>query len=186
MDVDLKYCSPLELAKKIRNMYKSTPIFFVSFDPMKKKDISEDIHCWSYITNFFTIIGGRKNLSKLYNDSPRIIFKKKDFSYIVRADEIVYIESKRKSINIFTVDEEIFLPSYMFTLEKLLNKLNNLTKDFVRCHKGYIININYIEKFNNDTIKLINVDESIPIGDKYKESFKNTIAAANYVIKQTF
>ncbi|QAT63116.1 response regulator [Acidilutibacter cellobiosedens] len=186
LDVGLKNCSPIGLAKKIRNMdvYRLTPIFFVFFVSMAKSDMLKEMHCWNYVTDFFIEKNRRKNPSELCDNSgPYIILKKKDFSYVVRTNEIIYIESAKKSINVFTVNKEISLSSYTFTLEKLLDDLNKLTKDFVRCHRGYIVNIRYIEKFNNDSIKLISIEEPISIGEKYKEDFENKITSANCIVE---
>lgn len=186
LDVGLKNCSPVELAKKIRNIYvyRLTPIFFVSFAPMEKSDMLKKMHCWNYVTDFFIEKDRRENPLELCDNSgPYIILKKKDFSYVVRTNEIIYIESAKKSINVFTVNEKISLSSYTFTLEKLLDNLNKLTKDFVRCHRGYIVNIRYIEKFNDDSIKLISIEEPISIGDKYKEDFENKMAPDNCIVE---
>ena len=52
-----------------------------------------------------------------------------------------------------------------------------------RCHKSYIVNMNYVKSFNKLKCKLHNNIE-IPIGRKYSKEFRNVILQNqfNYLI----
>ncbi|TCS87648.1 LytTr DNA-binding domain-containing protein [Keratinibaculum paraultunense] len=73
---------------------------------------------------------------------------------------------------IVTINEEISLSTY--TLKQLMDKLGG---NFVQCHRGYIINMNYIEKIHKteNDIYLKGVEIPIPIGRKYKDYIRGKI-----------
>jgi len=45
----------------------------------------------------------------------------------------------------------------------------------IRCHKSYIININYVRGFSSGFIELENISERIPVGRKYAEEVKKKL-----------
>ena len=100
----------------------------------------------------------------------------KDYIYRVNIEEIIYMESIRGKIKLQTVKEEIILSHY--TLIKLLEELSD---QFVQCHRGFVINISYIEKMDkaNNSIKLKNINEIIPIGRKFKDLLRSEIFEYN-------
>lgn len=180
LDIHLIDYSGMELAKQIRSMekYKLTPIIFITSIPTKELLAFKQIHCYDYIVKPFSrkeVIEALKTIIdygiKNEDNQPVLKLKQKACSYIIKQNDIIYIESINKKIYINTINEQIKLSTY--SLKKLLSELTN---DFVQCHKGYIINTNYLQKADkvNDLIKLSNIDKYIPIGRKYKESLKGT------------
>lgn len=107
----------------------------------------KEIHCYDYIIKPFKEGEVKKILETLINfgieteEDTYIKLKQKEYSYLINEDEIIYIESINKRLLIVTINEEISVSTY--TLKQLVDKLG---KNFVRCHRGYIININFIEK----------------------------------------
>lgn len=179
LDIQLNDYSGIELAKQIRSMekYKLTPIVFITSIPTKELLAFKQVHCYDYILKPFnkkevidilkTIINyGIKNNQE---NQPTIVLKQKSCSYVIKQSEIIFIESINKKIVIYTINEQITISTY-----SLKEFLIELTDDFIQCHKGYIINSNYIQKVDkaNDLIKLNNVVIDIPIGRKYKEALR--------------
>lgn len=83
--------------------------------------------------------------------------------YLRQAD-IVYIERLERKVILHTTDQE-------YHCYRSLSRIaNQLGKNFLRCHGGYIVNYNYIQVCKRETVKLISGDE-LPIGRTYRTSF---------------
>lgn len=185
LDIQLNDYSGYELAQELRDIdsYKLTPIVFITAIPTRELMAFKEIHCYDYIIKPFkeqevievveTLIkyGTKKNIKNNY-----LSLAQKDYIYRVNIEEIMYMESTRGRIKLQTIKEEIILSNY--TLYKLLEEL---TDEFIQCHRGFVININYIEKIDktNDSIKLKNTNEIIPIGRKYKDLLRGGIFETN-------
>lgn len=173
LDIQLYDYSGFELAKKIRNInkYKLTPIVFITAIPTKELLAFKEIHCYDYIVKPFTEKEVLDALSTVINYGIKkeeyISFNLKDFVYRVKYDDIIYFEVIQRKIKVVTTNEELQLSHYT------LNKLGDeLTSDFIRCHRGFIINANFISSIDkpNNCINLEGIDEKIPIGRKYKDN----------------
>jgi two-component system LytT family response regulator len=143
LDIQLEDYSGIELAKKIRDRdeYKLTPIIFITAIPTRELIAFKEIHCYDYIVKPFTEKEVREALETIIHHGIRKedkseIFKinQKSYSYILKQDEIIYIESKNKNLLLVTRSEEIKLSNY--SLSKILEELGT---GFMQCHRGYII-----------------------------------------------
>lgn len=174
LDIQLNDYSGFELAKEIRNIdkYKLTPIVFITAIPTKEILAFKQIHCYDYIVKPFTEKEVIEVLSTVINygiKEDSINFNLKNFIYRVKYDDIRYFEAVQRKIRVVTDKEQFELSHY--TLNKLQDELTN---DFIRCHKGYIVNIKYISSVDkvNYCINLEERDEKIPIGRKYKDTLE--------------
>lgn len=178
LDIQLNDYSGMELAKQIRDIekYKLTPIIFITSIPTKELLAFKQIHCYDYIVKPFSKDEVTKALRTIIDygiknegNQPVLRLKQKSYSYIIKQNEIIYIEAVNKKIHITTINEEIILSTY--SLKEIFEEL---TSNFIQCHRGYIINTDYIQKVDkaNDLIKLKNVNSNIPIGRKYKEHLR--------------
>lgn len=90
-----------------------------------------------------------------------------DIKKIVTIDRILYVESKDKMISIKTLDGDCYeMRSKLSSFYKMLE-----FKNFVYCHKSYLVNMRYVEELRNTTLVLAN-KEIIPISRRQKEIFK--------------
>ena len=153
LDIQLNDYSGFGLAKEIRmiDRYKLTPIVFITVIPTKELLAFKQIHCYDYIVKPFSAKEVVEVLSTVINYGIKkegyISFNLKSFIYRVKFDDIIYFEIIQRKIKVVTVNEQFELSHY--TLNKLQDELTN---DFIRCHRGYIVNINYIssvDKINN-------------------------------------
>lgn len=181
LDIQLEDYSGIELAKKIRDRdeYKLTPIIFITAIPTRELIAFKEIHCYDYIVKPFREQEIKEALEIIINHGIKTENKLKtlkiiqrSYTYILKQDEIIYIESRNKDLLLVTVNEEIKLSNY--SIRKVLEELDT---NFIQCHRGYIINIEYIIRINHadNSIKLRNTDELIPIGRKYREHLRNDI-----------
>ena len=91
-----------------------------------------------------------------------IVLKDKTKIYIT---DLLYIKSDDHYLNIFLSDGKNHF---------VRGKLNIITKElppnFIRCHRSYIVNANFIKQVNSDTIILIDKTQ-IPLSRSYKDKF---------------
>lgn len=179
LDIQLKDYSGFELAKEIRDIenYKLTPIIFITAIPTRELIAFKEIHCYDYIVKPFKEEEVKEALKTIINygikkedRKPSIKLKQKDYSYIVSQSDIICIEAKYGDLIVTTIKENIELSRH--TLKEIMDSLDG---NFIQCHRGYIINTDYVEKIDkiNDDIYLRGLEFPIPIGRRYKEYLRS-------------
>lgn len=79
----------------------------------------------------------------------------------INLHEVLYIERNTRKVRIVAEDVE-----YM-TYESLNSLIGRLPDNFIRCHTGYIVNMNYVKSIHTNYLVLKN-DMKISIGRAYK------------------
>jgi len=87
-------------------------------------------------------------------------------SHILNTDEIVYISSNHVYINIHMKDESTHI--IRNSISQILDELN--PEIFMQSHRGYIINLNYVESYNK--MHVIVAKEEIPISRSRRSEMK--------------
>ena len=80
--------------------------------------------------------------------------------------EILYIESRAKKVEIHTVRQTIEIYAAMDELE------GQLGENFYRCHRAYIVNMDFITEYDGESITLTNGDRVYLTKKKYGEFVK--------------
>lgn len=168
LDIDMPLISGFNLAEKISGANKSCEIVFVSshdsfvfnsfkYRPLRfirKENVSQEI---DEAVRAFLNTG--LTASKNY-----IVIQSGAKSFKLSPDRIVYIESNDKMINIHFIDNKVFDVRFKLSeIEKLLADYN-----FIRIHKGYLVNSEYIFKFEGMSIEL-DTGDNLPVS-KYRVS----------------
>jgi DNA-binding LytR/AlgR family response regulator len=83
-------------------------------------------------------------------------------------DEILYIESLKEYIRIFTKTKSILTKFQLGQIESILAKNN-----FIRVHRSFIVAKNKIDAFTAAEIEVN--DKQIPVGRSYKELVQSTL-----------
>lgn len=110
-------------------------------------------------------------------ESEEVVADEDDKEYIsVRADHkttlvkisnIVYIESEGEYVRMHLADG-----TKLVTLFRLKNMESYLPSSlFMRVHRSYIINLNYVSGYTKGRVFLNDDDDYLPIGENYKEAF---------------
>lgn len=108
-------------------------------------------------------------LSPSAADSPGFVFLKSDRSIIrIEFSDIFYIKSDDDFTWVFMKEKKHFLSNTLKFWTDILP-----SDAFVRIHKSFIININYIEKIVGNQVYLAN--ERLPVGRSYREAFLTKI-----------
>lgn len=88
----------------------------------------------------------------------------------VHLADVIYAESFKRKLTLH------FLNGQEISFYKSIGEFSKeLPENFVRCHKSYIVNLNYVTELDekNMTVKLKN-DFTVYIGDKMKQDFLNS------------
>lgn len=87
---------------------------------------------------------------------------------LVKMSNIVYLESAGEYVRLHLADG-----TKLVTLFRLKNMESSLQSgQFMRVHRSYIINLNYVSSYTKGRAFLSN-DDYVPIGESYKEQFLN-------------
>lgn len=174
-DIELMDYSGVTLAKEIRELesYRLTPMVFITSILTKELIAFREIHCYDYISKPFKLEKVRETLMPLIKEGiravkeePKLTLKQKACHIAILEKDIIYIESKVKKLCITTIHEEFIIASYTLNFMEEL-----LTSDFIRCHKGFMVNKKFIHTIDRakQKINLISYEGTIPFGDHYKE-----------------
>ena len=88
-------------------------------------------------------------------------------SYYIPCDQILYLEALNKLLTIHTVRQNITVRRALSSLE------NTLPKQFVRCHRAYIINTRYIDQVNlRDMCVTVTNGDILPISRSQRAILK--------------
>lgn len=92
-----------------------------------------------------------------------LFIKQKDGLIKIKHQDIIYIKSDGVYMDVKTTDNKIFTDR-----SSIDNYLNKLDDRFIRIHRSFIINLDYLEKIVESTHVSIQ-GEFIPIGRKFKQ-----------------
>lgn len=175
LDIDMPYFSGMDIASYLNEKCPATILVFVtSQDALVYQTFAYRPFGFLRKTHFEEelpelMIRVKKELGKRQSDI--VINKGRELIRILIRD-ILYIESEGNYLNIYTSDNVVKVRETLTTMEKEL-----LAKGFVRCHKGYLINIEHLEALNGTEIilKLRNVQKRIPVGRSYEKDVRRSI-----------
>ncbi len=117
------------------------------------------------------------SLSRSYTGRYATEFHGIDDELLIENDQIIYIESNARShqATVYQANGTTEIIRLSGTFSQLTD--SSLPKEFIQCHRGYIINLNHVKRYDKAHVWLDNrIGESeIPIGHVYRESFINRL-----------
>ena len=93
----------------------------------------------------------------------------------VSADDIYYIESSNRKVTLYLRHEKIEYYDKISSLE------SELKPDFFRIHKGYLVNIKYVEQYDRTEVKMRNGDSLLISKYKYQDFVKRYL---EYILEE--
>lgn len=102
-----------------------------------------------------------ENINNQFSNKQKVVFPTKLGFEVLQSNSIVYCKSEGSYSSIFTIDKEYFTSKSFKEVEEMLNESN-----FIRVHRSYLINKNYIKGFISDDYKIEMITgENIPVSD---------------------
>lgn len=103
---------------------------------------------------------------KLKNDTGIFEFKSGRRIYRIPLKRIMYFEGDNRRVKIVTAEEVYYCYS---TIEKLFSKINMEQAGFMRIHKSYAVNRQYISSFSTRTVTMFDGTE-FTVSAQFKEN----------------
>lgn len=169
LDVVFNHSNGIEVAKKIRKINNRTRIIFVS--SFEKYAIQGYGVCADgYLLKPIEYIRFESELQqvipKVQVKSQKLFFEKTDQGKIlINMEDICFIETYGRKTKIHTLNGEFTSHQKMQEYERKLQ-----TGNFYRCHAAYIVNMQFIQRIEENTVVLKNGAE-ILISKKRKKGF---------------
>lgn len=168
MDIKLKGIDGMETVKQLREKGAECQIIFTT---AYKEYVFKafDVDAIHYLIkpvgekDLFHAIDKALRRFKQGNNNELITIKKGNLIQIICLNEIIYCEVMNHKINIHTIKEDV---DYFGTLDELEKQLDNR---FYRCHRSYIVNMNYVVNKEKETAILTNGDKILISRRKHKE-----------------
>ena len=157
MDIQMKIINGMDTARKIREFDQNLEIIIMtSFSEFMQEGY--EVKAYRYILKPISERKISRNILPCINE---IMKKKNNYltinvkNYVdrIKIDSIVYIETDRPNILIYTNDNK-------YTTKMSISKIDKILREhgFFRCHNSYIVNLKLVESMNSNTLK---------IGEKY-------------------
>ena len=157
MDIQMKIINGMDTARKIREFDQNLEIIFMtSFSEFMQEGY--EVKAYRYILKPISERKISRNILPCINE---IMKKKNNYltinvkNYVdrIKIDSIVYIDTDRPNILIYTNDNK-------YTTKMSISKIDKILREhgFFRCHNSYIVNLKLVESMNSNTLK---------IGEKY-------------------
>lgn len=171
MDIKLKDTNGINFIKQNEKYLKDTKIIYITGYTEYIEDIFETNPIY-----FLQKPLNEEKIKKAYQKAQKEISEENIFIAIksgaekikIKIKDIYYIESYARTINIYLEDK-----TYT-TYEKLSMFESVLTPNFLRIHKSFLVNMDKIIKYKNNTIVLEN-NKVLNISRSYYKSCRETI-----------
>ena len=166
LDIQLKSTmSGIELAEKIRAFNKDSYIIFTT-GHLEYSLLAYKLKTFDYIPKPITLERLEETVLRLVDDingSPKKYIKIDNKNTLVDESEILYIKREGMKLIYHTTTKDYDTYSSFAKMDSLL------PKNFVRCHKSFVVNLNriiHVEPVSN--MIYFNDNSSCEIGPKYK------------------
>lgn len=109
-----------------------------------------------------------KNVSEILNDVPqKIILSLQDSLQVINLKDLMYCKSDKGYTTFFLKTGKNYMASKSLKeFETLLNKA-----DFIRPHQSYMVNLNFINKYDKSGVIYLHDNQKIPVSSRKKDDF---------------
>ena len=173
LDIKMEGINGIDTARELRKKAEDTILIFITgikeyvFDAF-------DVAAFHYLIKpieeeKFNAVYERAvvEVKKKKQHQTGILFvKTRNRNVTFKQNEILYIESRAKKVEIHTRSDTMEVYAAISELEK------QLMGNFYRCHRGYLVNMAFIVEYSNDSIALNNGETIILAKEKYGEFVK--------------
>lgn len=172
LDIDMPEISGLEVAEVVQSLETKPLIIFVTSHDELVYD-SLQLHPFGFVRKSYL----DKELTRVIEDAVCEISSKDKNFYFHTAEgdirlslkDILYFEAQGNYIRVVTGSEEY---KFRETMQALENSLSG--EDYVRIHKGFLVNSDYVKVINSDKI-ILDDNTELPMGRSYQEFAKTRL-----------
>ena len=172
LDIDMPYFNGMDIAKMITEKgLKILLVFVTSYDALVYQTFA--YRPFAFIRKSFLAKEVGETIMRLEKEllsrREEMILQKGTEIVRISVQDIYYMESNGNYINIHTKNG----------MEKYRDTMTNVEKEwkgkgFLRCHKGYLVNVRYISRISNNEIEMTE-GSIVPVGRSYEKEVKQTL-----------
>lgn len=170
--------SGIDVAKKIKEEYQFPYIFLTSNADKYTVEEAKEVTPQAFLVKPFSkddlfsaieiALSNAKQNDEVKTEKNNLFVKTKTGYTKIDIADIVYIKSLHVYLEVVLKNHEKFLVRK--SMDQMLSMLN---KNFIRIHRSYIANFNFIESI--ESAKLNILDFELPIGKTYKDDILNRL-----------
>lgn len=179
LDIELEDGNGMEIAKKIRERDRTAVIIFVT-NYKEYMQSAFDVQAFQFIVKPFDKVQTHKiihNAIRYVNEVNACFTYKKQKQFItVRNEEILYFESQKRKICIYTQNG---VNAFYGTMEQIRKTANPLF--FVQIHKSFIVNIIAVVGFHGGEVALTD-GTRLTVSRNYTKTFNE--AYRNFLLSR--
>jgi DNA-binding LytR/AlgR family response regulator len=174
LDIDMGEVNGIELGKKIRKVFKNMVIIYVTGHENYAIEAFQ-VRAFHYLLKPIVISTFNEVVSETIEFLGKMNSKNIQKNFIVKTkkeiisidyNDIYYFEKINRKIKIHSKSRDIL---YYDNFSNLSNEIDS--DDFLRCHQGYIVNIDKIKSLRNRTLFLYG-DYELPVSRSYSENVR--------------
>lgn len=171
-------CSGIQFAEAIRKheRYATSEIVFITSLAGLQAELLRSVHCFDYLEKPVTEERVQKVVTEALckmdgppKEDEMVFLRKERVTYPISTNQIVYVESRRKTLLVYMQDEMINVPN--MSLKKFIQGIR--TQQFLFPAKGVAVNLQHIEYVDptNRFVKMRGDEKVISIGERMKDQF---------------
>ena len=173
LDIQMEEMGGIEVARALRGRGERTVLIFVTALKEYAPEAFE-VSAFHYLLKpvvpekFCRVFESAcLQVRKLESQSAgQLFFQTKARSFTVPRDEVLYVESRRRKVEIHTRKENVTVYATMKHMEEQLGE------GFYRCHTGYLVNMAYVTGYGAGFVRLQNGEAVYLAREKYSEFAK--------------
>lgn len=170
LDIQMDELNGMEVAKRIRQIDKKEVEIIFTTSLIEYIQEGYEVRAYRYLLKPIQLENLKKHIISCVeevnkNKSSYIVVNEKNDAYKLKISDITYIEIQKREMTIHTINKNYIINSSMSKMENELSKYN-----FYRCHKSFMINIDFIKNIKQ-YVAILDNKEEVPIS-RYK--FKDT------------
>lgn len=161
LDIEMKDVDGMTAAKKIREYSKDIPIIFLTSHTELAMD-GYEVDAFRFLSKPVNDIKLRetlKDLEKKLKVDEKIVLKKDGEEIINSISDLIYVEASNNSVKFCFRSGPVEL-RMKFT--EAINTVDALSRDFVKIHRSYYINLGHVKKLSAAEVILDN-KEVLPV-----------------------
>ena len=172
LDIQMEKINGMDVARKIREVDKNKPEIIFTTSLVEYIQEGYEVRAYRYLLKPIKYEDLKKHIlsciDEVINKKDKfILIKNKNETYKINIEEITYIEIQRKDMSIHTESKVYETKMTMDRIEKELKNYN-----FYRCHKSFLVNIDYVENIKQ-YVAILDNKEEVPVSRHRFKDFKH-------------
>lgn len=169
LDIQMAEITGMDVARKIREIDKNKPEIIFTTSLIEYIQEGYEVRAYRYLLKPIKYDDFKKHIlcciDEVLNKRDKfILVENKNETYKINIEDITYIEIQRKDMTIHT-ENKIY--ETKMTMDKIEKELKN--HNFYRCHKSFLVNINYVENIKQYVAILDNKEEISVSRHRFKD-----------------